>query len=250
MNLDVLAFGAHPDDTELCVGGTLIKLKSLGYRTGIVDLTQGEMGSRGDSPTRLREAAKAAEILGVDLRQTLDLGDGHLDEDLFKKRPPITTLIRQFKPTLILAPSKEDRHPDHAAAGRLVERACFDARLTKLDLGYPIHAPKATLYYLLHDYVEPTLVVDISDVFTQKMEAIKAYESQFCVPVKDNEHPPIGISDYIFHVESRSRFYGSLINVEHGEAFYLRVPLRIKDLVALFEGEKSLGCCSSGSEAF
>ena len=246
MNLDVLAFGAHPDDTELCVGGTLIKLKSLGYKTGIVDLTQGEMGSRGDSKTRLKEAARAAEILDIDCREALDLGDGRLDEDLYQKRLPIATLIRKFRPVLILAPYQGDRHPDHAAAGRLVERACFDARLIKLDLGYPIHSPTAVLYYPLHDYIEPTLVVDISDVFSRKMEAIKAYESQFYAPVGNNEHTPVGISNYIFHIESRSRFYGSLINVDYGEAFWLRDPIRITDLMAILAEDR--GQNSSGHQ--
>lgn len=237
MVLDILAIGAHPDDAELCVGGTLIKSKSLGYTTGIIDLTQGEMGSRGDSKTRLEEAEAAARVLGLDLRETLNLGDGRLDEVSATMRCPLTRLIRRLRPRLILAPHWQDRYPDHAAAGRLIERACFDARLAKLDLGYPIHSPEAILYYPLHEYIEPTLVVDISDVFVKKMDAIKSYTSQFYAPVED-KNPTLGISNYIFHIESRSRFYGSLINVDYGEAFWLKPPIRIRDLMTILTEDR------------
>lgn len=234
--IDILAIGAHPDDVELCVGGTLIKSKSLGYNTGIVDLTRGEMGSRGDSQIRLREAERAKEVLGVDLRETLDLGDGRLNEVPAEKRMILTRLIRRLRPRVILIPYFKDRHPDHAAACRLIERACFDARLVKLDLEYPIHSPRAILYYPMHDYIEPSLVVDISDVFKEKMEAIKSYTSQFYAPVIDKDCSTFGISNYIFHIESRSRFYGSLVNVDYGEAFWLRDPIRITDLMSITKG--------------
>jgi bacillithiol biosynthesis deacetylase BshB1 len=233
--LDILAFGAHPDDVELCVGGTLIKSVIAGYKVGIVDLTIGEMGTRGDTKTRIKEAYTAAKILGVDIREQLNLGDSKLDEVSYEKRLGIATLIRKFRPAIILAPYQQDRHPDHAAAGRLIERACFDARLTKLELGYHIHAPNIILYYPLHDYVEPSLVMDISDVFSQKMKAIKAYNSQFFAPVAKNEFPPVGISNYIFHIESRSRFYGSLIDVDFGEAFWVKGPIKVNDIVNILK---------------
>lgn len=228
MEVDILAFGAHPDDVEICVGGILIKSKMKGYRVCVVDLTGGEMGSRGNRKKREIEAACAAERLGIDHRENLNLGDNYLDIDPIGKRASIAKVIRRFKPKVILSPYEEDRHPDHAAAGRLIKRACFDSRLPKLDLGYPPHAPLSILYYPLHDYVEPTFVVDISDVFKKKMEAIKAYKSQFCESTNLSIRP-IGVSDYIFHVESRSRFYGSLIDVPYGEALFSEVPLKIDD---------------------
>lgn len=229
MDVDILAFGAHPDDVELCIGGILIKSKMNGYRVCVIDLTRGEMGSRGDWKTRQEEAARAAKVLGIDYRECLDLGDNYLDIDPIKKRSSIARMIRRFRPRVVLSPHKEDRHPDHAAAGSLVERACFDARLSRLDLGHPPYAPISILYYPLHEYVEPTFIVDISDVFSKKMEAIKAYKSQFSSPLPTHEYRPIGISDYLFHIESRSRFYGSLIDVEYGEALCSALPLKIDD---------------------
>jgi bacillithiol biosynthesis deacetylase BshB1 len=229
MEVEILAFGAHPDDVELCVGGILIKSKMEGHRVGVVDLTGGEMGSRGDRKTRQKEAIRAAEVLGLDHRECLDLGDNYLDTETTEKRFSIAQVIRKLKPKVILCPHKGDRHPDHAAGGRLVERACFDARLPKLDLGYPPYAPLYIFYYPLHDYVKPTFVVDITRVFAKKMEAVKAYESQFSLPFPTHPQKPIGISNYLFHVESRSRFYGSLIDVEYGEALLIDFPLKIKD---------------------
>lgn len=233
MQLDILAFGAHPDDVELCVGGILIKASMAGQKVGVVDLTQGELGSRGDEETRDKEAQKAKEILGIKIRENLDLGDGKL-YDNYQNRLIVANIIRKYKPKVILAPFEKDRHPDHVAASTIIEKANFDARLKKLKSEYPPHAIQHILFYLAHEYYHPTIIVDITEVFPEKMEAIKAYNSQFYAPISGNECTPIGISNYIFHIESRSRFYGSLINANHGEPLISKYPIKVDNLMRLF----------------
>ncbi|MDI6786673.1 MAG: bacillithiol biosynthesis deacetylase BshB1 [bacterium] len=233
MNFDILAFGTHPDDIELCVGGILIKASKAGQKVGVVDLTQGELGSRGDEKIRNKEAILAKEILGIKIRENLSLGDGKL-YDNYQNRFIVADTIRKYKPKIILAPFEKDRHPDHVAASMIIEKANFDARLKKLESDYPPHATNQILFYLTHEYYSPTLIVDISEVFFEKMRAIKAYDSQFCAPISSEECTPIGISNYIFHIESRMRFYGSLINVNYGEPLISKYPLKIINLMRLF----------------
>lgn len=233
MDFDILAFGAHPDDVELCVGGILIKASKAGQKVGVVDLTQGELGSRGDEKTRNKEATLAKEILGIKIRENLDLGDGKL-YDNYRNRLIVADIVRKYKPKVILAPFEKDRHPDHVAASTIIEKANFDARLKKLKLEHPPHAIQHILFYLAHEYCSPTVIVNITEVFPEKMKAIKVYNSQFYAPISGNECAPIGISNYIFHIESRSRFYGSLINVNYGEPLISKHPIRIDDLMRLF----------------
>jgi len=251
--VDVLAFGAHSDDVELGCGGLLIKLGRAGYRTGIVDLTRGELNSRATPEVIEREAEAAAKILGVSFRERLDLGDARL-QDNFENRRLIAELIRRHRPKLVLAPYFGDRHPDHAVSGLLVRNAQLHCRLRRLEASYPPHAPKLLLFYFMHDYVPPTLVVDITDCFEEKMQAIRTYRSQFgrglavgASSGRDRDRDrdqdrdlmdPLGIGDYIFHIESRCRFYGSLINVRYGEAFLAPGPLGLADLGPLL-GEPS-----------
>jgi bacillithiol biosynthesis deacetylase BshB1 len=233
MELDILAFGAHPDDIELCVGGIIIKATKAGYRVGVIDLTRGELGSRGDQEIRGREAKEAMKILGLKIRENLDLGDAKLEEN-YENRMKVAKIIRKYRPKLIIAPFEKDKHPDHMAASKIVEKANFDARLKKLKLGIKPHSPTYIFYYLAHEYHPPTFIVDISEVFSLKMKAIKSYHSQFYAPVDKKEYTPIGISNYIFHIESRSRFYGSLIDVDYGEALISKYPLKIKEFEKLF----------------
>ncbi|MCL6583447.1 MAG: bacillithiol biosynthesis deacetylase BshB1 [bacterium] len=232
-SVDLLAFGAHPDDVEICLGGLLIKMKNRGYRTGIADLTRGEMGSRGTAQLRAQETAQASRLLAVDVRENLNLGDSRLtagyDQILAAAR-----LIRKLRPSIILAPYFEDWHPDHAAAGRIVQQAFFQARLAKLDLGYPPHYPRRIYYYPAHQPLIPTFVVDITAEFPRKMEALSAYRSQIFPSEEDSQpYRTIGVSDYAFHVESRCRYFGSLINVKYGEALWVDRPLRLDDPCSL-----------------
>jgi len=233
--VDLLAFGAHPDDVEMCVGGLLIKMKKQGYRTGIVDLTRGEMGSRGTPQIRAQEAAEASRLLEVDVRENIDLGDTRLSAS-YENVLAVARIIRKLRPSVILTSFFEDWHPDHAAAGKLVQQAFFQTRLVNLDLGFPPHYPRQIYYYPCHQPLIPTFVVDITSEFPRKMEAVSAYRSQISEhPVADGDNPQrtIGISDYAFHLESRCRYFGSLINVKYGEALWVERPLKLDDPCAL-----------------
>ncbi len=238
--LSVVAFGAHPDDVELSCGGTLALLAAAGERTVIVDLTRGEMGSRGTPETRNQEAARAAEILGAAGRENLDLGDARLEVTL-AARHRVAEVIRRHRPDLVLAPWGEDPHPDHAAAGRLVREAAFDARLAKLDLGHPPWAPGLILFYPGHRPVPPTVVVDISDFFPRKMEAVRAYRSQFPEEGRRSEVRPVGFDDYLWHIESRARHHGSLIEVRYAEGFVIPDPLPLRHPGLLLAGRGGRG---------
>ena len=232
--IDILAFGSHPDDVELGAGGTLLKMKSKGCKTGIVNLTRGEMNSRATPETIAQEANKAAEILKVDIRETLDLGDCRI-EDTYKNKITISEIIRKYRPEVVLAPYFIDRHNDHAIGGSLVKSSNLYCRLKKLQSKFPPHGPKLFLFYLLQvkNSVSPTIVVDITEYYNEKIEAVKSYRSQFEKTASEQDIIPIGIGDYLFHIESRDRFYGSLINVKYGEAFISEEPLNIKNLFEL-----------------
>ncbi|MDI6704226.1 MAG: bacillithiol biosynthesis deacetylase BshB1 [bacterium] len=226
MKVDILVFSPHPDDAELGVGGLLIKMKGFGYTTGIIDLTRGEMGSYGTPEIRKEEAWKAKELLNLDTREIIDLGDCKI-EDNYKNRIIISNLIRKYKPRIVLTPFVEDRHPDHITTGTLVKNSNIYCRLKNLKSDYSPHAPKLFLFYPLQSCIKPTLVVDITEVFEKKLDVIKVYRSQF--ERSNQDISPIGIRDYLFHIESRNRFYGSLINVKYGEAFIVETSLNIKD---------------------
>ncbi len=237
--LDLLAIGAHPDDVELGAGGFLLRMKDMGYTTGILDLTRGEMGSRGTSEIRAKEAEAAGNILGVKVRRNLDLGDGHLEVTL-DSRHALAKAIRELKPTFLVGPYFDDKHPDHAAAGNLMKRASYDARMPKLDLGLPPHSCRMLLYYPSHIYVHPSLVVDISPYFERKMAAVSAYESQFGETAGGaaSNYIHIGITQYIHHVKSRCGHFGSLVGVSYGEGFFSQDPPLVNDPHNLLSGKR------------
>ncbi len=187
MPVDVLAIAAHPDDVELTCGGTLVKLKQRGYRFGIVDLTRGEMGTRGTAEIRAREARRAAEILGAEFRESLDLGDSGLrrgrEEEL-----AVIDLIRREKPRVVLTPYPDDRHPDHRRAGQLVTDAAYYAGTRKLETHHPAHRPQQTVYFSTFDSRRPDFLVDVSDVIETRRAAMRAFESQFH---KDGSAEPV-----------------------------------------------------------
>ena len=235
MPVDVLAIAAHPDDVEMTCAGTLVQLKKRGRTFGILDLTSGEMGTRGSAETRRREAERAAEILGAEFRETLDFGDGGLratrDNEL-----AIMDVIRREKPRLILTSVPDDRHPDHARAGRLVTDASFYAGLRKIETAHPAHRPQQTIYFPTARMHEPNLVVDISSVIEVRREAIRAFASQFYTEGSAEPETMLSQRMFVEALDGRARHVGFLIGVEFAEGFISRRPPRIDDLVDVFEG--------------
>ena len=233
--VDILLFGAHPDDVEWGAGGTVLTLKATGASFGIVDLTRGEMGSQGTSEERDQEAEDAASWMGSRFRANLGLPDcGVIDS--VENRKQIASVIRRWRPKLVLAPYWKDRHPDHAATGRLIRNAAVYCTLRKSNDPNPPHKPSAYLYYLLHHFTHPSMVVDISGVYQRKLELLRMHASQFAKTAEGFGVLPLGMNDYLFGLESRDRFFGSLIGVHHGEAFVSEVPLKlgsISDLPSL-----------------
>ena len=224
--VDVLLFGAHPDDVEWGAGGTVLTLRAKGTSFGVVDLTRGEMGSRGTSEERDKEAQEAASWMGARFRENLGMPDcGVIDS--VENRQRIASVIRRYRPKLVLAPYWEDRHPDHAATGHLIRNAAVHCTLRKSNDPNPPHKPLAYLYYLLHHFKHPSMVVDISGVYQSKLELLRMHASQFAKTAEGFGVLPLGMNDYLFGLESRDRFFGSLISVHHGEAFIHEVPLKL-----------------------
>lgn len=235
MPVDVLAFGAHPDDIELTCAGTLARLRASGYRFGIVDLTSGEMGTRGTAEVRAAEARKAAEILGAEFREALDLGDGGLrrgrEEEL-----AIIEVVRREKPRLVFAPYPDDRHPDHRRAGQVVTDAAFYAGLRKLETAHPAYRPQQTLYFATFLPQPPQFVVDVTPYIEIRRAAMRAFESQFHKDGSAEPQTVISQQNFLAWVEARSREHGALIGVPFGEGFRSLRPPRIDDPVKAFEG--------------
>lgn len=237
MKLDILAFAAHPDDVELSCSGTLIKHIRAGYKAGIVDLTAGELGTRGSAELREKEAARASEILGVAARENLNLKDGLFGVDE-ASRLSVVRMIRKYRPEIVLANSIRDRHPDHGRASSLVSESCFLAGLPKLvtELNGEIQQawrPKAIYHYVQDYQLKPDLIVDISDYMEDRIKSIMAYSSQFYNP--DSKEPQTAISTKEFQEVLRSRALenGRLIGTLYGEAFIVERPPGVDDLMKL-----------------
>jgi bacillithiol biosynthesis deacetylase BshB1 len=231
--VDVLLLGAHPDDVEWGAGGLALLLKQSGISFAIVDLTSGEMGSRGTTEERRREALEAGEFLGASTRVCLGLPDcGLIDAPDGRRR--IATAIRQHRPRIVLAPYWEDRHPDHTAAGLLVRNSALYCTLTKLKDANPPHKPEAFLYYLLHTVRQPSFVVDTSAVFQRKLGLMRIHRTQFSKPAEELGLLPMGLGDYLYGLESRDRFFGSLIGTRFGEGIMIDRPLTLQHLSRLF----------------
>lgn len=244
MKLDILAIGVHPDDVELGCSGTIINEVKLGKRVGVIDLTQGELGTRGDITSRYAEAARAADIMGVSIRENLKMRDGFFINDEAHQLLLIRA-IRKYQPEIVLANSLEDRHPDHGRAGKLIADACFLAGLVKIetrdDEGRKQERwrPKNILHYIQDRLHEPDLIVDISGVFDQRMLAIEAYTTQFYNPDMEIEGPQTYIStpDFRESVVARARMMGKRIGVRFGEGFNTQKSLGISTLDALLHNE-------------
>lgn len=231
--VDVLAIAAHRDDIELTCGGTLLKAAAQGQRTAIVDLTQGEMGTRGTAELRAAEASRAAEILCVAARVNLGLPDAGIINTP-ENRARLVRVIRQFQPRVVIAPSITGRHPDHRVSAELVTDACFLSGLAKIEPDVPRFRPFKLLHSLTYreDPVKPTFVVDISEEFERKLLAIRAYASQFDGVTQAGEAFPNGEPLYDI-VRHQAAHYGSLIRVRYGEPFHTAETMRVDDLMSL-----------------
>ena len=229
----VLAIAAHRDDVELTCGGTLLKAVKAGQRTAIVDLTQGEMGTRGSAALRAEEASRAAEVLGCSARETLGLPDAGV-ENSPATREALARVIRRFQPRIVIAPALEGRHPDHRVTAQLVRDACFVAGLAKVAPDVPKYRPHKVLHCLAYrqDFVRPTFVVDISAEFERKMEAVRCYGSQFDGAIQAGEVHPTGepLYDVVTHYAA---YYGSLIRTRYGEPYFTTEMMRVDDVGAL-----------------
>ena len=238
MKLDILAIGAHPDDVELGCSGTLINEIKKGKKAGIIDLTQGELGTRGTVETRYQEAADAATIMGIVVRENLKMRDGFFQNDEAHQLQLIQKL-RQYRPDIVIGNILEDRHPDHGRAGNLIYDACFLSGLkqieTKDDDGniQEKWRPSYLLHYIQDRFYEPDVIVDITDVWEQRLEAIKAYKTQFFNPGSGEPQTYISSPEFLESIMSRARLLGKRIGVPYAEGFLSKKSIGIKSLDAL-----------------
>ncbi|MGB0166405.1 MAG: bacillithiol biosynthesis deacetylase BshB1 [Luteibaculum sp.] len=221
--LDILAIAAHPDDVELACSGTIIQEINRGKKVGIVDLTRGELGTRGTPEIRDEEAQKAAKVLGVRIRENLQMSDGLFSESI-ENLMRVVEIIRKYMPEIILTNAKSDRHPDHGRGGDLVERAMFLSGLPKVEtslrgIWQEAWRPKAIYRFVQDRYLKPDIVVDITESMNTKMESILAYKSQFYDPASKETETPISSKEFLEFVKARAREMGREIGVEFGEGF-------------------------------
>ncbi len=227
--VDVLAFGAHPDDVELGCGGTLVKLVRQGYTVGIVDLTEGEMASRGTVAERYQESEAARAILGASVRVNLKIPDAGIAINE-EHRNRVIQVVRELKPTLVFLPYFDDRHPDHKHASQLVTEGCFYSGLAKILPDLPAHRPNRLVYYPMTYEFTPSFVVDISEEFDTKKEALEAYRSQFFNPRWPGKQTFVSSRWFMEAVEFKARHYGWLAGVEYAEPFYVRETLALTEV--------------------
>lgn len=224
MKLDLLAFAAHPDDVELSCSGTIAKEIFNGKRVGIIDLTQGELGSRGSAAIRAIESNASSEILKLAVRENVKMDDGFFEEtkdNLIK----IIKCIRKYKPEVVLANAVSDRHPDHGRGAALVSRACFLAGLVKVNTQQEPWRPKIVYHYIQDRYMKPDFIVDVSEFMSVKMESIKAFKSQFFDPDSNEPNTPISGKEFLDFINARARQFGREIGVEFGEGFTVERPV-------------------------
>lgn len=237
MKLDILVIAAHPDDAELSCSGTIAAQIAKGYKVGIVDLTQGEMGTRGTPEIRLQESADAAKILGLSARENLGFKDIYFKDDEIHQHELIK-IIRKYQPEIVLANAVTDRHPDHGKGGSLATNACFMSGLRKIEthldgVRQEAWRPKFVYHYIQNNYIEPDFIVDISDYWDTKIASIMAFKSQFFDP--SNQEPASFISspEFLPFIESRAREFGHRILSKYGEGFTVERFIGVHDLFDL-----------------
>lgn len=232
--VDVLAFAAHPDDVELSCAGTIIKLGDRGYKTGVITLTKGEMGTRGSASLRKKEFEEAGRVMGLTVHKSLDIPDSGVNVTEANKLKVIRE-IRTCRPQIVFAPYWVVRHPDHGHCSHLVREACFFAGLKRIDTGQEPYRPIKVIYYACRYEFSPSFVVDVSDAHERKLKAIQAYRSQFFNPdIEDENQTFINSPEFLDSVIARSRYWGTHIGVEYGEPFLVREVIKIDDPVNLF----------------
>jgi N-acetylglucosamine malate deacetylase 1 len=240
MKIDLLAFGVHPDDVELSCAGVLFSEKQKGKTTGIIDLTEGELGTRGSIETRYEEAAAAAVILKVDIRENLKMADGFFKNDEAHQRQ-IITVLRKYQPEIIICNAPEDRHPDHGRSASLVNDAAFLSGLLKIETVLDGNVqkpwrPKYVFQYIQDRYLKPDFVVDISAAFEQKMESVRAYKTQFYDPQsKDGNQTYISTPAFLDGIVARAAMFGKMIGVQYGEGFISKKMIGINSFDALIQ---------------
>ncbi len=237
MKLDILAIGVHPDDVELSCAGTLLKHIELGKKVGILDLTHGELGSRGSGDLRLIEAAKSAKILGISIRENLGFADGFFKNDQ-EHQLQIIKILRKYQPNVVLANTPTDRHPDHGRASQLISEACFYSGLLKIEteldgIKQNLWRPRAVYHYIQDRYLQPDFVVDVTNFVDKKMEAILAFSSQFYNPDSNAPETPISSKKFLDFIKARMATFGRDINVDYAEGFKVERVLGVEDITQL-----------------
>ncbi len=237
MKLDILVFAAHPDDAELACSGTILKYTSEGKKVGVVDLTQGELGTRGNAQLRAQEAAASAEILGLAIRENLGLRDGFFLNDEIN-RLKVIEAIRKYQPEIVLANALSDRHPDHGRASELINDAVFLSGLTKIETqldgqGQKPWRPSLLLHYIQDRYIQPDILIDITPYWEQKLASIRAFRSQFFDPKSTEPDTYISSPDFLNALEARCREFGKSIQATYAEGFTSKKLLGVKSLFDL-----------------
>jgi bacillithiol biosynthesis deacetylase BshB1 len=237
MKLDILAIGVHPDDVELSASGTILRHIALGKTVGILDLTKGELGTRGNAALRTDEATKAAAILGVSMREQLDLADGFFENNQ-SNLLPIIQVIRKYQPEIVLCNAISDRHPDHGRAAKLCLDACFYSGLSKIETfdksdSQVAWRPQSVYHYIQDNFIEPDFVVDITPFIDRKMESIMAYSSQFYNPNSNEPETPISGQSFIESVKAKSRIFGRAIHCDYAEGFTVNRYIGVNNLFDL-----------------
>jgi bacillithiol biosynthesis deacetylase BshB1 len=235
--MDILAFAAHPDDVELSCSGTIMKAISQGKQVGVIDLTQGELGSRGTMETRYAEAGEASTIMGLSIRENLKMADGFfaINEENIRL---IIQMIRKYRPKIVLANAIEDRHPDHGRAAKLVSEACFLAGLRKIETVLDgqiqeAYRPKAVYHYIQDYHIKPDFVVDVTEFVDRKIEAIKAYKTQFYDPNSNEPETPISGAEFLDFIKGRMLQFGRPIGAQYAEGFTVEREMGVEDLFDL-----------------
>jgi len=232
--VDVLAFAPHPDDAEMGCAGLLVSLKSAGYSTGIIDLTRGELSSNGDLRTREKETEKASDILRLDIRENLEMQDGNIEVTIQNKLKVIQVL-RKYKPRMLICPYEKDRHPDHENSSRLIKESIFLSGLSKFKTDEESYRPDIVLNYMLHFEFNPSFIADVSDCFDKKVDAIKAYDSQFFSGKNGQIITHISTKAFKEILYTRAKYFGLMIRAEYGEPFFINSKIKINDPINFFD---------------
>ena len=226
MKIDILIFGAHPDDVELGCGGTVIKLIAQGKKVAIIDLTKGELGTRGTAETRKEECENATKILGVAMRENMDFKDGFFKDDE-KHKLALIKKIREYCPEIVIANATTDRHPDHGRASQIVLDACFLSGLEKVDTQQKVWRPKAIYHYIQFNHLQPDFVIDISGQMERKIEAVKTYKTQFYNSDSKETETIISKKGFLESVKYRAQDLGRQANCEYAEGFIAHQMLKV-----------------------